>query len=88
MPDYFVSDMFIINKLVWDTHWKAAGIANAGKQIGFVNKYTISYVSVHRSFFIPLWGVIFKNIFKFTEYEDYNFVWGIQNTQSLSYIKQ
>lgn len=75
MPDYFVSD--INNKLVWDTHWKAAGIANAGKQIGFVNKYTVSYEESSMHWYVYLWEVIFKNIFKFTKYEDYNFVWSI-----------
>lgn len=43
MPDYFVGNTCIINKLVGDMHWKTAGTANVGKKIGLVNKYTISY---------------------------------------------
>jgi len=81
MPDYFVGNTCIINKLVGDMHWKTAGTANAGKQIGLVNKYTISYEEWSTYWYVSIWEIIFKNIFKFIEHEDYNFVcWGIQNT--------
>lgn len=43
MPDFFVGDMCIINKLVGDMHQKTDGIANSGKQTGLVNKYMTSH---------------------------------------------
>lgn len=43
MPDFFVGDMCIINKLVGDMHQQTDGIANSGKQTGLVNKYMTSH---------------------------------------------
>lgn len=43
MPDFFVGDMCIINKLVGDMLQKTDGIANSGKQTGLVNKYMTSH---------------------------------------------